>query len=228
MSYFEPRVPAKSCRVAWPAGDASRSRGSGPPQRARWPKGLNGEVEGGEVQPGLPHSPPPLACWQSTRRGRTPAPRSELASPRKRSPPLPSNDAQGCIATRRMRVPGPQYPPPRYRRPLPSRAGQAPRLHLGLACWRQQPPNPACYLLPQHGLWLVLTRFRPPLPFTCDFAKKCHQTRASTPARWYLGCACARLEVPTDDLPRSPETTPRAHAPHHATPPSLSLAASSE
>lgn len=124
----------------------------------------------------------------------------ELSAPGKCTPPrLPSNDAPGCIATR-IRVPS-KLRPPQDVRPLPTRTGR-PRGSARIPPAWPPLPGPACYpsaLISR----LALTGLRPPLSFTCDFAKTRHQNRASTPGRWFIVCACAGREASGDQARRA-------------------------
>lgn len=119
-------------------------------------------------------------------------------------PLLPSNDAPCCIATR-IRVPR-LFPPLGAVGPLPTRVRQASRLRPAPTCSGCRLPVPRS--VPEPRSRLALTGLRPLLPFTCDFAKTRHQTRASTPGRWFTVCARARREEPGDLPVPLPAQTP--------------------
>lgn len=197
MCYFEQQVPCQAGLGGVAGKGRSAAHGLGVPQGARGtPRGskqgrgklgLGAGSRGSALAsyPSLAAAPPQPDLSAAVRTLFTPETRASL---------LPSNDAPCCIATR-IRVPS-LFPPPGAVGPLPTRVRQASRPRLAPTCSGCRLPDPRS--APEPRSPLALTRLRPPLAFTCDFAKTRHQTRASTPGRWFIVCARARRDEPED------------------------------
>lgn len=209
MLYFEPCVPCQAL-LGGVAGKGPRAaHGFGVPRRARseaagscavgWGVGDDVLTPCLVLQPG---------CCRASAGPRSSA--SNPLLPGNACLPLPSNDVPSCIATR-IRVPS----------RFPDRATPDPSPAV-LAGPRGSAPAPPAVAAASPALsapkpWsrLTLTGLGPLLPFTCDFAKTRHQTRALTPGCWFFVCARARREVPRcGPLPPGPNPAPCTHAPY--------------
>lgn len=207
MRYFEQHVPCQALLGGVPGKGPGAAHGFGVPQRAR------SEAAGGWVV-GLGSGTrcSALASSPSLVAAAAPRPDSEQRSipllQGKACLPLPSYDAPCCIATR-IRVPS-RLPGSATLDPSPvALAGPCGSALAPPAVAASTPPWSA----PEPRSALTLTGLRTLLSFTRDFAKTCHQTRASIPGRWFIVCARARRDVPwRRPLPPGPNPLPCAHA----------------